>query len=128
MKTMTKEMLLQELEEMRPYYYDSKVKDLCIKCVRMYKDNDVDLKAVLESGLGVDIIRFIVECYEYTDFCVWLCENDFDIFKDFRYADIVYREDYESEEDFKENSGVYYGDDIDCLLYNEDLGVYVKSW
>ena len=55
-------------------------------------------------------------------------KDDFDLFNNYRYADIVYRSDYSSDQDFKENSGAFYGDDIDCLLYNESTGCYVKSW
>lgn len=122
---MTKEMLLKELEG---GFYSSKVKDLCIKCIRMYDDNDDDLKAVLDCGLGVDIVNLFIDCYSYEDFCMWLCENDFDIFKDFRFANVVYRDDYESEEDFIENSGAFYNGDADCLIYNEDKGIAVISW
>lgn len=127
---MTKKEFINQLEELNSYNFYSKsvIFQIVLKLVKGTDENDADFKEVLEDETGEQIINLFLDCYTEKDFLKWLGDNDFNLFNNYRYADKVYKSDYESEDDFKENSGCFYGDDIDCLLYNEKTGVYIKSW
>ena len=125
---MKKEELIENLENYSSYYQRSIIFNLCLKLIKGTDENDPDFKEVLDDETGEQIVDLFVDCYDEKDFLEFLNKNDFDLFNNYRYSDRVYRSDYSSDQDFKENSGAYYGDDIGCLLYNEATGCYVKSW
>lgn len=125
---MKKEQLIENLENYSSYYQRSIIFNLCLKLIKGTDENDPDFREVLEDETGEQIVDLFVDCYDEKSFLEFLNNNDFDLFNNYRYSDRVYRSDYSSDEDFKENSGAFDGDDPDCLLYNEATGCYVKSW
>lgn len=127
---MTKQEFINQLEDLNKhnYYSNNAIFQLILKLVKGTDENDLDFKEVLKDEMGLEIINLLLDCYNSEDFLKWLSENDYDIFNNYRYCEKVYKSDYENDEDFKENSGCFYGDDIDCLFYNEKTGVYIKSW
>lgn len=125
---MKKEQLIENLENYGNYYQRNIIFNLCLKLIKETNENDPDFKEVLQDETGEQIVELFVDCYDEKAFLEFLNNNDFDLFNNYRYSDRVYRNDYSSEQDFKENSGAFCGDDIDCLLYNENTGCYVISW
>lgn len=125
---MKKEQLIENLENYGSYYERNVIFNLCLKLIKGTDENDPDFKEVLEDETGEQIVELFVDCYDEKAFLEFLNKNDFDLFNNYRYSDRVYRSDYSSDEDFKENSGAFYEGEPDCLLYNEATGCYVKSW
>lgn len=125
---MKKEQLVENLENYSSYYQRSIIFNLCLKLIKGTDENDSDFKEVLEDETGEQIVELFVDCYDEKTFLEFLNNNDFDLFNNYRYSDRVYRSDYSSEQDFKENSGAFYEGEPDCLLYNENTGCYVKNW
>lgn len=125
---MKKEQLIENLENYSSYYQRNIIFNLCLKLIKRTDENDPDFKEVLEDETGEQIVELFVDCYDEKDFLDFLNRNDFDLFNNYRYSDRVYRSDYSSEQDFKENSGAFDEGEPDCLLYNETTGCYVKSW
>ena len=68
-----------------------------------------------------EFFEFFVDCYSYSDLCVWLVEHKMDILVNFRNAEIVKKEDYENPDDWekaKENA----------LFVSDDGTSAVMSW
>lgn len=125
---MTKKELLYTLDNYWDYYQNKPIFGLIKKLVETTDENDVDFKEALNDGMAEEIINLFLDCYNDSDFMQWLNDNDFDLFNGYRFADRVYRNDYESDEDFIENSGAFYNGEPDCLMYNKETGCYVISW
>ena len=68
-----------------------------------------------------NIRELFVDCYSYSDLCVWLVEHKMDILINFRYAKIVRKEDYKNPDDWEEAKE-------DALLVSDDGTSAVKSW
>ena len=99
-----------------------------LRLVESTDENDTDFKEVLKDEMGEEIINLFMGSYDEKSLLKWLSDNNFDIFNNYRYSDRVYRDDYESDEDFIENSGAFYMGEPDCLMYNKKTGCYVISW
>ena len=125
---MKKEQLIENLENYGSYYQNNIIFNLCLKLIKGTDENDPDFKEVLEDETGEQIVELFVDCYDEKAFLEFLNKNNFDLFNNYRYSDRVYRSDYSSVQDFKENSGAFYEGEPDCLLYNKATGCYVKSW
>ena len=125
---MKKEQLIENLENYSSYYKRSIILILCLKLIKGTDENDPDFKEVLEDETGEQIVELFVGCYDEKAFLEFLYKNNFNLFNNYRHSERVYRSDYSSEQDFKENSGAFYKGEPDCLLYNETTGCYVKSW
>ena len=125
---MFKNELIESLED--SYYIShSEVGRLCIKLIRGYDENDLDFSEVLHDEIGFDIIQLFVDCYNTLDFINWLIDNNFDLFNNYRFSDRRYSNDYASYEEFKEaNEDIFCQGEPECLLINEDTGVYVYKW
>lgn len=124
----TKEQLIEKLQGWSDYYQQQSIFKLLLRLVESTDENDSDFKQVLADEMGEEIIRLFMDCYDTEELLKWLDNNDYDLFMDYRYSDRIYRDDYESDEDFEENSGAFYKGDVDCLMYNEKTGCYVKTW
>ena len=96
-----------------------KVEALVDKLLENYDKEDPDYKAAEPFLDGIkELFR---DCYSYSDFCVWLGDHDLDILIDFRFADIVSKEDYENPNDWEEVKE-------DALLVSNDGNSAVMSW
>ena len=124
----TKQELIEKLEGWSNYYTNEPMFDILLKLVKGTDEDDDDFKEVLEDEMGEEIIRLFMECYDEKSLLKWLSDNNFDIFNDYRNSDRVYRDDYDSDEDFIENSGAFYMGEVDCLMYNKKTGCYVIRW
>lgn len=123
---MTKQELIDTLNN---WYYQPTGLAVVIKLLEATPDCDPDLEMALEDGVADQIISFYFEVYDTESLFEFLDKTGGDLFQDYRYADIYRVSDYDNFEDFKENSGLFScSDNPDCLFYNEETGVYVRSW
>lgn len=121
---MTKKELLYNLDTEYDFV-DRPIYSLIKKLIEETDENDLDFKEVLNDGMGENIVGLLLSYYTDIQLLIWLRDVDFDIFNEYRFAKKVYRDDYESEEDFIENSGAFYEGILSCLMYNEETGCYV---
>lgn len=116
---MTKEALIERLKNSKYYASQPKGK-LIIKLVKGTDEADPDFKQALEDDMAEAILDLYMDCYSDSDFLEWIAKHDFDLFVDYRSADVKTREemfeDYETEEEF------------DYLMVNEDETKYVVRW
>ena len=96
-----------------------KVDELVDSLLEDYDRNDPDYEAA-EPFLD-NIKELFISCYSYSDFCAWLVDHNMDILADFRYADIVSKDDYDTPEDWEEAKE-------DALLVSDDGASAVMSW
>ena len=95
-----------------------KVEALVDSLLEGYDRSDPDYKAAKPF---LDNIReLFVDCYSYSDFCVWLVEHKMDILVNFRNADIVSQDDYENPDAWEKAKE-------DALLVSDDGAYAVKS-
>ena len=124
----TKQQLIEKLQNLNEWYQKQPTFAILLKLVKATDEDDEDFKEVLEDEMGEEIITLFLEGYDSEGLLKWLSENNFDLFNNYRFADRVYRDDYESDEDFIENSGAFYMGEEDCLMYNKNTGCYVIRW
>ena len=124
----TKQQLIEKLQNLNGWYQKQPTFDFLLRLVKATDEDDEDFKEVLEDEMGEEIIRFFLDCYDSESLLKWLSDNNFDLFNDYRHSDRVYRDDYDSDEDFIENSGAFYMGEVDCLMHNEKTGCYVIRW
>ena len=84
-----------------------------------YDKEEPDYKAAEPFLDGIK--ELFVDCYSYSDLCVWLVEHNNDILIDFRYADIVSEDDYDNPNDWEEAKE-------DALIVSNDGNSAVMSW
>ena len=96
-----------------------KIKLLVDALLKAYDKEDPDYKAA-EPFLSS--IKEIFECcYSYSGFCNWLAGRDMDILIDFRFANIVSKEDYKNPDDWEEAKE-------NALFVSNDGTSAVMSW
>ena len=96
-----------------------KIEALVDSLLEGYDRSDPDYKAAKPFLNGIK--ELFVDCYSYSDFCVWLVEHKMDILVNFRNADIVSKDDYENPDDWEAAKE-------DALLVSDDGTSVVKSW
>lgn len=64
-------------------------KQLILKLIKGTDTNDVDFSQALEDGTAESIIQLDLDCYDLTDFIVWLSKHNFDLFIDYRFANTI---------------------------------------
>lgn len=120
-KTMTKEELISELENACDYYLKNPIYNLIVKLIKSTSENDPDLKQVIEDKMWFPIIDLMLECYTTEEALKWLCDHDWDVFADYRFANTKTKEEMIEE----------YGEDEydwDYLMANNDRSVCVIDW
>ena len=96
-----------------------KINALVDKLLKAYDKEDPDYKAAEPFLDGIK--ELFEDCYSYSDFCTWLVEHDMDILIDFRCADIVSEDDYDTPDDWEEAKE-------NALLVSDDGTSAVMSW
>ena len=98
-----------------------KTKLLVEDLLKGYDKDDPDYQAAepfLDSIKEFYIDRYR---YSYSDLCNWLVDHDLDILSNFRYTDIVSKEDYKNHDDWEKAKK-------DALLVSDDGNSAVMSW
>ena len=96
-----------------------KVEALVDSLLEAYDKEDPDYKAAKPFLDGIK--ELFVDCSSYSDFCTWLADHDMDILIDFRFADIVSKDDYDTPDDWEAAKE-------DALLVSDDGKSAVLSW
>lgn len=117
---MTKQNLLNVLENYS-FYQDNPEFNLIVKLIKGTSEDDPDFKDALEYGFAEQIVNLFLDCYCGSNFIRWLNEHDFDLFDSFRFADIAFKEDYESEEEWEDAKN-------NALMINDDKTAVCLSW
>lgn len=117
---MTKQELLDILENDYHFYEGDSRLSLLIKLIKGIDENDPDLSLVLEHETALQIIEFMLDCYNKEDFLNHLDYMDFDPFRDYRFSDYEYISDIDESE---RESAIE-----NALFYNEKTGAIVHIW
>lgn len=120
-----KQDLIDKLEGYRSYYNNSQLQ-LIVKLIEGTQVDDPDFKQALNDGVAEQIVDLFLECYAADEFITWLANYGFDLFRDYRFANVYRLEDGYTMEEIKE--ACFYEDEFDGLMCNEEKGVYVASW
>ena len=96
-----------------------KVDALVDGLLEAYDKEDPDYKAAEPFLDGIKVLY--EDCYSYSEFCTWLADHDMDILIDFRFANIVSKEDYKNSDDWEEAKE-------DALFVSDDGNSAVLSW
>lgn len=85
-------------------------------CERLWDPENNDCKAAELAGFKNDIIRLFEDCYTLEDFCKWLAKNDCNPAKGFDDADIYFKDDCDTDEEWGAICD-------DALFYNDEAAI-----